>query len=72
MKWVILETDIYSDIPEDKSERCYLNHSTLNSMSFGSLDMAWKGNTRLEAEGMASRFTQKTFRHHMIIEEPFE
>ena len=66
--YVIIEADIYGDIPEDEDERCYLNHSCLSSMSFGSLDMAWTTDSLLEAEGMCSRFVQSNFRHHNIVE----
>jgi len=68
-KFVIRETDIYGDIPEDPDEQCYLNHSALSSMSFGSLDMAWMGDSRLEAEGMSARVAGRWWsRHHEIVE----
>lgn len=63
----IIETDINGDSPEDEGERCYLNHSCLSSMSFGSLDMAWTTTSRLEAEGMAARLTGRKYRHHNIV-----
>ena len=66
--YLIIETNIYGDIPESEGEQCYLNHAYLHSMSFGSLDMAWTTESKLEAEGMCSRFTQETFRHHKIVE----
>jgi hypothetical protein len=66
--FAIVETDIYGDILEDEGHKFYLNHSTLNSMSFGSLDMAWTGKSKLEAEGMATRLTGSKFRHHEIVE----
>jgi hypothetical protein len=53
----IIETDVYGDVPNDSDERCYLNHAYLHSFSFGSQDMAWQGNTELEAEGMLRRMT---------------
>ena len=69
-KYVIIETDIYGDIPEDENDRCYLNHAYLSSMSFGSPDMAWTAKSRLEAEGMTARLTGNKFRHHEIVEQP--
>ena len=66
--YTIVETDIYGDILEDDGHKYYLNHSTLSSMSFGSLDMAWTTDSRLEAEGMAARLTGNKYRHHDIIE----
>ena len=68
--FVIIETDINGDIPEDENERCYLNHAYLSSMSFGSPDMAWTAKSRLEAQGMAERLTGDKFRHHEIVELP--
>ena len=66
--YAIVETDINGDILEDDGHRFYLNHSTLSSMSFGSLDMAWTTHSKLEAEGMAARLTGNKYRHHEIIE----
>lgn len=66
--YAIVETDINGVTPEDPDDHCYLNHAYLSSMSFGSIDMAWTGNTRLEAEGMASRLTYSNYRHHIIVE----
>jgi hypothetical protein len=66
--FAIVETDIYGNILEDEGHKFYLNHSTLSSMSFGSLDMAWTANSKLEAEGMAARLTGSKFRHHTIVE----
>ena len=66
--YAIVETDIYGTIPEDETEKCYLNHAYLSSMSFGSLDMAWTAKSRLEAEGMAARLTGDKYRHHEIVE----
>ena len=68
MTYAIIETDIYGRIPESADDRCYLNHAYLGSMSFGSLDMAWTTDSQLEAEGMASQFTQANYRHHAITE----
>ena len=67
MEYVIVETDIYGDLPENPEDHCYLNHAYLSSMSFGSLDMAWVADSLLEAEGMAARFDQSNYRHHQII-----
>lgn len=66
--YAIIETDIYGDVPENITERCYLNHAYLGSMSFGSEDMAWTTDSKLEAEGMAARITGKLYRHHEITE----
>ena len=65
--YAIIETDINGDVPENPDDRCYLNHAYLSSMSFGSLDMAWTGKSKLEAEGMAARLTGKKYRHHEIV-----
>jgi hypothetical protein len=66
--YAIIETNINGDTPEDPEDNCYLNHAYLSSMSFGSLDMAWTTESRLEAEGMAARLTGRKYRHHAIVE----
>lgn len=66
--YAIIECDINGNIPEDEDEQCYLNHSCLSSMSFGSLDMAWTTCNPLAAERMASRLTGSKYRHHKIVE----
>ncbi len=66
--YAIIETDIYGDFPENDSEKCYLNHAYLNKMHFGSADMAWTTESKLEAEGMAARLTGDKYRHHAIVE----
>ena len=67
--FVIIETDIYGDLPENEEDRCYLNHAYLASFSFGSLDMAWNTESKLEAEGTSARMVQaRKYRHHDIIE----
>jgi len=58
--WAIIETDRFDDVPEDESERCYLNHAYLSSGAFGALDMAWTAESELEAEGMAARITGRS------------
>ena len=68
MKYAIIETDIYGNIPQDEADQCYLNHAYLSSMSFGLLDMAWTADSRLEAEGMAANLTGDKYRHHAIVE----
>ena len=40
------------DDSENKTETFYLNHSCLNSLSFGSEEMAWTTEDRTEAEMM--------------------
>ena len=57
--YAIVETDANGRMPKNPDDRCYLNHSCLNSMSFGSPDMAWATESRLEAEGMLSRVKKK-------------
>lgn len=57
--YAIVETNSRGRMPKNPDDRCYLNHAYLGSMSFGSLDMAWTTNSRLEAEGMLARVRRK-------------
>jgi hypothetical protein len=68
MTYAIIETDANGNIPDEEEERCYLNHSCLSSMSFGSLDMAWTTESHLEAEGMQARIARKHGGNNEIVE----
>lgn len=50
--YAIIETDEYGAFPDDVEEQLYLNHSCLNTMSFGSWDMAWTTDSLDEAQAM--------------------
>lgn len=54
MPYAIIQTDIAGAIPDKEDDYCFLNHSCLSSMSFGSPEMAWTG-TAAEAMDMIDR-----------------
>lgn len=53
--YAIIETDHNGEPLISDGCTFYLNHSCLGSMSFGSEDMAWTCDHRLEAEGMLAQ-----------------
>jgi hypothetical protein len=75
MSFIIIECDKDGELPDDPEDNCYLNHAYLTKFAFGSQEMAWRCDTKLEAEGMAARIEARRLEgdceaplHYKIVE----